>query len=131
MRDMKVKCKRIVEYCTTTHYVPEYSWSLSFCLILHIFNSILHCFGPFQMRSIVKAVQPERIMIEVPEAPDKVPSVGTVAVTQGCTRKGYTVLGSMMGLQQSFRQCSLYTIWVSLRSAKKKEVPERRTEPID
>ncbi|KAJ3742613.1 hypothetical protein DFH05DRAFT_1558582 [Lentinula detonsa] len=69
--------------------------------------------------------------IEVPEASDKVPSVGTVAVTQGGTRKGYTVLGSVMGLQRSFRQCSLHVIWVSLRSAKKKEVPERRTEPID
>ncbi|KAJ3780561.1 hypothetical protein GGU10DRAFT_337074 [Lentinula aff. detonsa] len=79
----------------------------------------------------VKAVQPERITIEVPEAPDEVPSVGMVAVTQGCTRKGYTVLGSMMGLQRSFRQRSLHAIWVSLRSAKKKEVPERRTEPID
>ncbi|KAJ3978387.1 hypothetical protein F5890DRAFT_1569643 [Lentinula detonsa] len=78
-----------------------------------------------------KAVQPERITIEVPEAPDEVPSVGTVAVTQECTRKGYTVLGSMMGLQRSFRQRSLHAIWVSLRSAKKKEVPERRTEPID
>ncbi|KAJ3982333.1 hypothetical protein F5890DRAFT_1587560 [Lentinula detonsa] len=81
--------------------------------------------------TIVKAVQPERITIEVPEAPDNVPSVGTVAVTQGCTRKGYTVLGSMMGLQRSFRQRSLHAIWVSLRSAKKKEVPKRRTEPID
>ncbi|KAJ3717600.1 hypothetical protein DFJ43DRAFT_794991 [Lentinula guzmanii] len=80
---------------------------------------------------VVKAVQPERITIEVPEAPDEVPSVGMVAVTQGCTRKGYTVLGSMMGLQRSFRQRSLHAIWVSLRSAKKKEVPERRTEPID
>ncbi|KAJ3737467.1 hypothetical protein DFJ43DRAFT_1162665 [Lentinula guzmanii] len=79
----------------------------------------------------VKAVQPERITIEVPEASDEVLSVGTVAVTQGCTRKGYTVLGSMMGLQRSFRQRSLHAIWVSLRSAKKKEVPERRTEPID
>ncbi|KAJ3792006.1 hypothetical protein GGU11DRAFT_812620 [Lentinula aff. detonsa] len=79
----------------------------------------------------VKAVQPERITIEVPEASDEVPSVGTVTVTQGCTRKGYTVLGSMMGLQGSFRQCSLHAIWVSLRSAKKKEVPERRTSPID
>ncbi|KAJ3740097.1 hypothetical protein DFH05DRAFT_1559863 [Lentinula detonsa] len=69
--------------------------------------------------------------IEVPEASDEVPSVGTVAVTQGGTRKGYTVLGSVMGLQQSFRQRSLHAIWVSLRSAKKKEVPERRTEPID
>ncbi|KAJ3717257.1 hypothetical protein DFJ43DRAFT_1227549 [Lentinula guzmanii] len=78
----------------------------------------------------VKAVQPERITIEVPEAPDGVPSVGTVAVTQGGTRKGYTVLGSMMGLQRSFQQRSLHAIWVSLRSAKKKEVPERRTEPI-
>ncbi|KAJ3791774.1 hypothetical protein GGU11DRAFT_761320, partial [Lentinula aff. detonsa] len=37
-----------------------------------------------------KAVQPERITIEVP---DEVPSVGKVAVTQGGTRKGYTVLG--------------------------------------
>ncbi|KAJ3727991.1 hypothetical protein DFJ43DRAFT_1140039 [Lentinula guzmanii] len=80
---------------------------------------------------VVKAVQPERITIKVPEASDEVPSVGTVAVTQGCTRKGYTVLGSMMGLQRSFRQRSLHAIWVSLRSAKKKEVPERRTEPID
>ncbi|KAJ3742221.1 hypothetical protein DFH05DRAFT_1559026 [Lentinula detonsa] len=69
--------------------------------------------------------------IEVPEASDEVPSVGTVAVTQGGTRKGYTVLGSMMGLQRSFRQRSLHAIWVSLRSAKKKEVPECRTEPID
>ncbi|KAJ3736025.1 hypothetical protein DFJ43DRAFT_1221229 [Lentinula guzmanii] len=85
----------------------------------------------YQIQQGVKAVQPERITIEVPEAPDEVPSVGTVAVTQGCTRKGYTVLGSMMGLQRSFRQCSLHAIWVSLRSAKKKEVPERRTEPID
>ncbi|KAJ3792331.1 hypothetical protein GGU11DRAFT_861533 [Lentinula aff. detonsa] len=72
-----------------------------------------------------------QITIEVPEASDKVLSVGMVAVTQGCTQKGYTVLGSMMGLQRSFRQCSLHAIWVSLRSAKKKEVPERRTEPID
>ncbi|KAJ3732020.1 hypothetical protein DFJ43DRAFT_1039494, partial [Lentinula guzmanii] len=80
---------------------------------------------------LVKAVQPERITIKVPEAPDEVPSVGTVAVTQGGTRKGYTVLGSMMGLQRSFWQRSLHAIWVSLRSAKKKEVPERRTEPID
>ncbi|KAJ3780560.1 hypothetical protein GGU10DRAFT_380473 [Lentinula aff. detonsa] len=79
----------------------------------------------------VKAVQLERITIEVPEAPDEVPSVGTVAVTQGCTRKGYTVLGSMMGLQRSFWQRSLHAIWVSLRSANKKEVPEHRTEPID
>ncbi|KAJ3980312.1 hypothetical protein F5890DRAFT_1477829 [Lentinula detonsa] len=79
----------------------------------------------------VKAVQPERITIEVPEAPDEVPGVGMVAVTQGGTRKGYTVLGSMMGLQQSFRQCSLHAIWVSLRSVKKKEVPESQTEPID
>ncbi|KAJ3728176.1 hypothetical protein DFJ43DRAFT_1140026 [Lentinula guzmanii] len=63
---------------------------------------------------LVKAVQPERITIEVPEAPDEVPSVGMVAVTQGCTRKGYTVLGSMMGLQRSFRQRSLHAIWVSL-----------------
>ncbi|KAJ3780361.1 hypothetical protein GGU10DRAFT_380745 [Lentinula aff. detonsa] len=78
----------------------------------------------------VKAVQPERITIEVPEAPDEVPSVGTVAVTQGCTQKGLTVLGSMMELQRSFRQRSLHAIWVSLRSVKKKEVPERRTEPI-
>ncbi|KAJ3780068.1 hypothetical protein GGU10DRAFT_337479 [Lentinula aff. detonsa] len=76
---------------------------------------------------LVKAVQPERIMIEVPKAPDKVLSVGIVAVTQVCTRKGYTLLGSEMGLQQ----CSLHTIWVSLRSAKKKEVLERWTEPID
>ncbi|KAJ3791480.1 hypothetical protein GGU11DRAFT_812728 [Lentinula aff. detonsa] len=81
-------------------------------------------------QSNVKAVQPERITIEVPEAPDEVPSVGMVAVTQGGTRKGYTVLGSMMGLQRSFRQRSLHAIWVSLRSAKKKEAPERRTEPI-
>ncbi|KAJ3715272.1 hypothetical protein DFJ43DRAFT_1227840 [Lentinula guzmanii] len=65
----------------------------------------------------ILAVQPERITIEVPEAPDEVPSVGTVAVTQGCTRKSYTVLGSMMGLQRSFRQCSLHVIWVSLRGA--------------
>ncbi|KAJ3750345.1 hypothetical protein DFH05DRAFT_1518492 [Lentinula detonsa] len=74
----------------------------------------------------VKAMQPERITIEVPEALDEVPSVGTVAVTQGGTRKGYTVLGSVMGLQRSFRQRSLQAIWVSLRSAKKKEVPERQ-----
>ncbi|KAJ3978292.1 hypothetical protein F5890DRAFT_1589615 [Lentinula detonsa] len=79
----------------------------------------------------VKAVQLERITIQVPEAPDEVPSVGTVAVTQGGTRKGYTVLGSVMGLQRSFRQRSLHAIWVSLRSAKKKEVPECWTEPID
>ncbi|KAJ3780590.1 hypothetical protein GGU10DRAFT_415415 [Lentinula aff. detonsa] len=69
--------------------------------------------------------------IEVPEASDEVPSVGTVAVTQGGARKGYTVLGSVMGLQRSFRQRSLHAIWVSLQSAKKKEVPERRTKPID
>ncbi|KAJ3779631.1 hypothetical protein GGU10DRAFT_382126 [Lentinula aff. detonsa] len=43
----------------------------------------------------VKAMQPERIMIEVPGAPDEVSSVGTVAVTQGDTRKGYMVLGSV------------------------------------
>ncbi|KAJ3710253.1 hypothetical protein DFJ43DRAFT_1142757 [Lentinula guzmanii] len=79
---------------------------------------------------VLRAVQPERITIEVPEAPDKVPSVGMVAVTQGGTRKGYTVLGSEMGLQRSFWQHSLHAIWVSLRSVKKKEVPERRTEPI-
>ncbi|KAJ3783956.1 hypothetical protein GGU10DRAFT_334343 [Lentinula aff. detonsa] len=79
----------------------------------------------------VKAMQPERITIKVPEAPDGVPSMGMVAVTQGGTRKGYTVLGSMMGLQRSFWQCFLHAIWVSLQSAKKKEVPERRTEPIN
>ncbi|KAJ3779584.1 hypothetical protein GGU10DRAFT_382232 [Lentinula aff. detonsa] len=53
--------------------------------------------------------------MEVLEAPDEVPSVGTVTVTQGGTRKGYTVLGSKMGLQQSFRQRSLHAIWVSLQ----------------
>ncbi|KAJ3779772.1 hypothetical protein GGU10DRAFT_337738 [Lentinula aff. detonsa] len=80
---------------------------------------------------IAQGCATEKDTIKVLEALDEVLGAETVAVIEGSTRKSYTVLGSEVGLQQSFWQCSLHAIWVSLQSAEKNKALEHQTSLID